>query len=220
MKHRRHHAIHRPHDPWQPRPMTLPAVSHALLTLEQWHAVRDSWPARMPVGVSCRTTPTSRRSPPTCRASRWSRCSSRSGPTAAPTARPACCARAALRRRGARHRRRAGRHAAAAAAHRLRRGAAARRPERSSRASARCASSPATTRATCTSRGRCSRGSRGMSAMSDAIDARTRAHNAAASTQRVAHARRRCCSSAADASTPAASCRPPAWAPRTWCSPT
>ncbi len=62
-----------------------------------------------------------------------------------------------LRRRSARHRRGAGRHAAAAAAHRLRRRGAAPRPERSTPPSARWASSPATTRATCASTGRCSR---------------------------------------------------------------
>ncbi|MFN0182588.1 MAG: DUF934 domain-containing protein [Aquabacterium sp.] len=44
-------------DPWhhkcgedgpQPHP---PATSHALLTLEQWHAVRGPWPAGLAVGV-------------------------------------------------------------------------------------------------------------------------------------------------------------------------
>ena len=51
------------------------------------------WPHGVPSACSCPTTPTSKRSKPTCRAWRWSRCSSRSGSTAAPTARPACCAR-------------------------------------------------------------------------------------------------------------------------------
>ena len=57
--------------------------------------VRDTWPA----GHAGRRDRAQRRRhrrrwPPTCRAWRWSRCSSRSGSTAAPTARRACCARA------------------------------------------------------------------------------------------------------------------------------
>ncbi|MBP6899929.1 MAG: DUF934 domain-containing protein [Burkholderiaceae bacterium] len=49
-------------DPWhtavgedgpQPHP---PAREHSLLTLEQWHAVRDTWPAGLPVGVSLPNT--------------------------------------------------------------------------------------------------------------------------------------------------------------------
>ena len=79
------------------------------------------------VGVAPTTT-TSRRSSPTCRLSRWWRCISRNGSTAAPTARRACCARASLQGRDPRHRRSARRHDAAARAHRLRRGGAARRP--------------------------------------------------------------------------------------------
>ena len=44
-------------DPWrtaggedgpQPHP---PIAPHSLLTLEQWHAVRETWPAGVPVGV-------------------------------------------------------------------------------------------------------------------------------------------------------------------------
>ena len=44
-------------DPWHraggedgPQPHPLP-VAHSLLTLEQWHAVRDTWPAGLPTGV-------------------------------------------------------------------------------------------------------------------------------------------------------------------------
>ena len=45
------------HDPWHPVggedgpiPHPLPK-SHQLLTLEQWHAVRETWPADLPVGL-------------------------------------------------------------------------------------------------------------------------------------------------------------------------
>ena len=45
-------------DPWQtvggedgPQPHP-PVRAHSLLTLEQWHAVRDTWPASVPAGVS------------------------------------------------------------------------------------------------------------------------------------------------------------------------
>jgi uncharacterized protein (DUF934 family) len=50
------------HDAWhtaggedgpQPHP---PVMAHSLLTLEQWHAVRDHWPADVPVGVSLANT--------------------------------------------------------------------------------------------------------------------------------------------------------------------
>ena len=50
------------HDVWhrvggedgpQPHP---PAAAHSLLTLEQWHAVRDTWPAGLPVGVTVANT--------------------------------------------------------------------------------------------------------------------------------------------------------------------
>ena len=49
--------IRSPQDPWstdggedgpQPHP---PARAHSLLTLEQWHAVREAWPAGLAVGV-------------------------------------------------------------------------------------------------------------------------------------------------------------------------
>ena len=49
--------IHAPHDPWQTRlgedgPISHPqAYDHALLTLEQWHAVRDTWPSKLATGV-------------------------------------------------------------------------------------------------------------------------------------------------------------------------
>ncbi len=49
--------IHPARDPWHrasgedgPRPQPVP-VDHALLTLEQWHAVRAHWPANLAVGV-------------------------------------------------------------------------------------------------------------------------------------------------------------------------
>ncbi|MFG6449417.1 DUF934 domain-containing protein [Roseateles sp. BYS180W] len=44
-------------DPWhrvhgEDGPVPHPAAApHLLLTLEQWHAVRDNWPAGLPVGV-------------------------------------------------------------------------------------------------------------------------------------------------------------------------
>jgi len=50
------------HDAWhtaggedgpQPHP---PVSAHSLLTLEQWHAVRDTWPASTPVGLSLANT--------------------------------------------------------------------------------------------------------------------------------------------------------------------
>lgn len=49
--------IDKAHDSWRqaagedgpiPHPLPLP---HQLLTLEQWHAVRDTWPADLPTGV-------------------------------------------------------------------------------------------------------------------------------------------------------------------------
>ena len=49
--------IDKSHDPWRqaagedgptPHPIALP---HQLLTLEQWHAVRETWPADLPTGV-------------------------------------------------------------------------------------------------------------------------------------------------------------------------
>ncbi len=50
--------IHPQQDPWQtaggedgPQPHP-PVRAHSLLTLEQWHAVRDTWPASVPAGVS------------------------------------------------------------------------------------------------------------------------------------------------------------------------
>ena len=49
--------IDKAHDVWRqaagedgPTPHPL-AVPHQLLTLEQWHAVRDGWPANLPTGV-------------------------------------------------------------------------------------------------------------------------------------------------------------------------
>ncbi len=54
--------ISTPHDPWhtaggedgpQPHP---PVRDRSLLTLEQWHAVRDSWPAGVDVGVTVPNT--------------------------------------------------------------------------------------------------------------------------------------------------------------------
>ena len=49
--------IHTHDDPWhrvggEDGPVPHPqAAAHRLLTLEQWHAVRDTWPAELPVGV-------------------------------------------------------------------------------------------------------------------------------------------------------------------------
>ena len=50
--------INTQHDPWQtaggedgPQPHP-PVRQHSLLTLEQWHAVRDTWPASVPAGVT------------------------------------------------------------------------------------------------------------------------------------------------------------------------
>lgn len=49
--------IDTPHDPWHtvggedgPIPHPQPRA-HLLLTLEQWHAVRETWPAELPVGL-------------------------------------------------------------------------------------------------------------------------------------------------------------------------
>ena len=53
---------HASQDPWhaaggedgpQPHP---PARAYSLLTLEQWHAVRETWPADVPVGISLANT--------------------------------------------------------------------------------------------------------------------------------------------------------------------
>ena len=49
-------------DPWLPQvgefgPTPVPSIApHSLLTLEQWRAVRDSWPADVPVGVTLANT--------------------------------------------------------------------------------------------------------------------------------------------------------------------
>jgi uncharacterized protein (DUF934 family) len=49
-------------DPWRTAvgefgPTPVPAaVPHSLLTIEQWHAVRDTWPAGMPVGITLANT--------------------------------------------------------------------------------------------------------------------------------------------------------------------
>lgn len=49
--------IHTAQDPWhtangEDGPLPHPAPrKHLLLTLEQWHAVRDTWPADLPTGV-------------------------------------------------------------------------------------------------------------------------------------------------------------------------
>jgi uncharacterized protein (DUF934 family) len=49
-------------DPWRasvgefgPLPIP-PAASHSLLTLEQWQAVRETWPADLPVGITLPNT--------------------------------------------------------------------------------------------------------------------------------------------------------------------
>lgn len=54
--------VQAPQDPWHraggedgPQPHPLP-VAHSLLTLEQWHAVRDTWPAGLPTGVILENT--------------------------------------------------------------------------------------------------------------------------------------------------------------------
>ena len=54
--------INTQHDRWQtnggedgPQPHP-PARAHSLLTLEQWHAVRDHWPQGVPVGVTVANT--------------------------------------------------------------------------------------------------------------------------------------------------------------------
>lgn len=54
--------VQAPQDPWRlaggedgPQAHPLP-VAHSLLTLEQWHAVRDTWPAGLPTGVILENT--------------------------------------------------------------------------------------------------------------------------------------------------------------------
>jgi uncharacterized protein (DUF934 family) len=54
--------IHPAQDPWQtaggedgPQPHP-PVRANTLLTLEQWHAVRDNWPASVPAGISLANT--------------------------------------------------------------------------------------------------------------------------------------------------------------------
>jgi uncharacterized protein (DUF934 family) len=54
--------VQAPQDPWHvaggedgPQAHPLP-VAHSLLTLEQWHAVRDTWPAGLPTGVILENT--------------------------------------------------------------------------------------------------------------------------------------------------------------------
>ena len=54
--------VHSQHDVWHrvggedgPQPHPKPAA-HALLSLAQWHAVRDTWPAGLPVGLSLPNT--------------------------------------------------------------------------------------------------------------------------------------------------------------------
>jgi uncharacterized protein (DUF934 family) len=54
--------IHAAQDPWRISvgefgPLPIPPVAaHSLLTLEQWQAVRDTWPADLPVGVTLPNT--------------------------------------------------------------------------------------------------------------------------------------------------------------------
>ena len=46
-------------DPWQAAPAEVQAPApraHALLSLGQWHAVRDHWPVDLPVGVALANT--------------------------------------------------------------------------------------------------------------------------------------------------------------------
>jgi uncharacterized protein (DUF934 family) len=54
--------IHAAQDPWRASlgefgpPPIPPVAAHSLLTLEQWQAVRDTWPADLPVGVTLPNT--------------------------------------------------------------------------------------------------------------------------------------------------------------------
>jgi len=43
-------------DPWRPLPDSPAPTPHALLTLDQWSALRDTWPASAPVGVTLANT--------------------------------------------------------------------------------------------------------------------------------------------------------------------
>ena len=125
-----------------------------------------------------------------------------------------------LRRRDPRHRRRAGRHAAADAAHRLRRARAARRPGRwrARRARARLLRRRSTRATSSRPRPLFARREtpRASAERRDERDRplrpRARPASTTASRNAVARAARR-----RRRRTPAASCRPPAWAPRTWC---
>jgi hypothetical protein len=191
---------------------------------------RAHWPAGVPVGVIARQRPgRARHSPPTCRVWRWSRCTSRSGPTAAPTARHACCARAIGFRARSAHRRRAGGHAAAAASHRLRCRGAARRPVGGSGGTrARLLPRPLPGRRGATT-GRCSPPA-GPPALAKAASLSSSDGGARYERDRPLRPRQPASTSASRIPwpmlqeprqrTPAASCRRPAWAPRTWSSPT
>ena len=54
--------VHAGQDPWRVSvgehgPLPIPPIAaHSLLTLEQWHAVRDQWPAGLPVGLTLANT--------------------------------------------------------------------------------------------------------------------------------------------------------------------
>ncbi|HEX6019751.1 MAG TPA: DUF934 domain-containing protein [Burkholderiaceae bacterium] len=43
-------------DPWRPLPDSATPAAHALLTLDQWRARRDTWPVSAPVGVALANT--------------------------------------------------------------------------------------------------------------------------------------------------------------------
>ena len=225
-------------DRWHPLggedgpPVSITPDPYLLLDLAQWHAVRAQWPAGVPVGAEARQRRRHRGRrgrPDALRTRRAALPEVGRRPRLQPGA-PAALA-LPLRRRNARDRRGAGRHDAAARAHRLRCRRAARRPvDRRGRTRARLlrrplpgrrARQPAVVRATAGHGrsagppGRRVRRTQGLRYERDRT-LRTRHRR----LRQPCRARGRGAAERPRRSMPAASCRRPAWAPKTWSSPT
>ena len=219
-----------------PPPASIP-TRICCSTLEQWHAHRAHWPAGMPVGCVLANDADVEAVAADLRAARAGRAAtSRTGSTAVPTARRACCARAiASRARCApparcwstccRCSQRTGFDAVVLRADQSIEAARARARLLPRPLPGRCSRPVAAVR-------QAARHGRRARARAGAGIRERRARRYERSADRAVRARDRQASTAASRKraraaatrrgrTPrAASCRPPAWAPKTWCSPT